>query len=267
MYRKLLPRLSTFLLLNGSSSGCDYVFAERSPDILFSAISQYNFTDALVLQQKYEEVREWSETHEELVKDYLEKQKFETVEQRRKHKKKSDEYYIEGWNNASDTLRLIYAISMGCGFAVWLLAITVLYFNERKHMSLHRVRQRIADYLVEAKDGRTDDVNEKKLIFAKGDLEFEKPARDHLLGFESTDGMLLIRDVAILQWQCAFDSANEKVFYKKIWSQKPIDSRRYPLKYQNPKVKMPFTSKRFYGTVKLGDLTLSHEQVNDLLET
>ena len=137
-----------------------------------------------------------------------------------------------------------------------MVAFVVLFFNERKYKALHRVRSKIADYLVETEEGKTDPKNDNRLVFAKSRLEFEEPARDHLLGFESTDGILLRRNVEILQWQCKHNSATGDVAYHKIWAQKPIDSRRYPLRYQNEKITMPFTSEIFYGRIKLGDFTL-----------
>ena len=84
------------------------------------------------------------------------------------------------------------------GAILLLLSGIVLYFNEKKHMQLHKVRSKIADYLVETDEVKKE--NDNRLIFAKGHLEFEMPARDEMLGFESADGILLKRNVEILQW-------------------------------------------------------------------
>ena len=269
MARFLLPRLSTILLLSGPSCGCDYVFAERSPDIILQAFSR-----PTLLFEKYEDVKPWNSKYENFVKLYLEeKEKLHegeeifTEEELKKFKKLEDDYYLTDYYSAGDTLRMVYICFMIVGGIVWVLSMVVLYFNERKYKSLHRVRSKIADYLVETEEGKTDEKNDNRLIFAKSKLEFEEPARDDLLGFESTDGILLRRNVEILQWQCKYDSANDKQFFVKIWSQKPIDSRRYPLKYRNEEIKMPFTSESFYGRIKLGDFTLRKQQMDDLLET
>ena len=111
-----------------------------------------------------------------------------------------NEYYLADYYHASDTLKMVYVISMIGGGCIWLIAFVVLFFNEKKYKALHRVRSKIADYLVEAEEGKTDEKNDNRLIFAKSILEFEEPAKDTLLGFESTDGILLKRNVEILQW-------------------------------------------------------------------
>ena len=158
-----------------------------------------------MLLEKYEDVKPWNNKYENFVKLYLaekeklrEGKKIYTDEELEQFTKLPDEYYLTDYYSGGDTLKLVYICSMIGGGIVWVLAMVVLYFNERKYRSLHRVRSKIADYLVETEEGRTDEKNDNRLVFAKSYLEFEEPAKDDLLGFESTDGILLRRNVEVL---------------------------------------------------------------------
>ena len=174
-----------------------------------------------------------------------------TDDQISKFEKNADEYYMEDIRTAGDTLTTVYVCFMIGGALIWIASTVVLIFNESKYKALHNVRSKVADYLVETHEGETDASNDNRLIFAKGNLEFEKPAKDNLLGFESTEGILLKRNVEILQWQCKYDSVKGEHFYHKIWSQRPIDSTKFPSQHQNPKVDMPFRTETFYGRIKV----------------
>ena len=219
-------------------------------------------------------MQSWNQTTEDLVKLYLDAKEMIkdgsanfTEEQISKFEKNADNYYLSDIYQANETLKAIYVGFMIAGVLIWIISTVVLVFNERKYKALHYVRQKVADYLVESQEGQTDESNDNRLIFAKGDLEFERPAKDELLGFESTEGILLKRNVEILQWQRKYDSVKDQVFYHKIWSQKPIDSSGFPSQNQNPKIEeMPFKTETFYGRIKLGDFTLRKHQMDDLLE-
>ena len=152
-------------------------------------------------------MQSWNQTTEDLVKLYLDAKEMIkdgsanfTEEQISKFEKNADNYYLSDIYQANETLKAIYVGFMIAGVLIWIISTVVLVFNERKYKALHYVRQKVADYLVESQEGQTDESNDNRLIFAKGDLEFERPAEDELLGFESTEGILLKRNVEILQW-------------------------------------------------------------------
>ena len=190
-----------------------------------------------------------------------------TADQISKFEKNADNYYLSDIKQAGETLTAVYVSLMVAGALIWIASTVVLVFNERKYKALHNVRSKVADYLVESQEGQTDENNDNRLIFTKGYLEFEQPAKDNFLGFESTEGILLKRNVEIFQWQRKYDSAKDEYFYHKIWSQRPIDSSEFPPEYRNPKADMPFRTETFYGRIKLGDFTLRKHQMDDLLET
>ena len=54
--------------------------------------------------------------------------------------------------------------------------------------------------------------------------------------------------------------------YKKIWSQKIINSEDYDEEHQNQQTQMPFSTTAIYGDVRIGDYTLAHGQMDEILE-
>ena len=54
---------------------------------------------------------------------------------------------------------------------------------------------------MEIEVGKTNETNRNKLVLTRGTIQIEKSAKDEFLGFESTKGMILQRNVEILQWQ------------------------------------------------------------------
>ena len=85
-----------------------------------------------------------------------------------------DDYYIEDLNQANNTIKTLHFSGIFIGTVIFLTSFIVLFFNERKHMSLHFVRVKLADYLIETNEA--DKENDNRLIFAKGNLEFREPA-------------------------------------------------------------------------------------------
>ena len=133
MSRILLPRL-VFSIFFGGAFASENIFAERSPDILLSAVSGMN------LVTEYEDIHKWSDQNEEIVKLYLDERNQWTHEEKLSNRKGEDEYYLEGWNQASDTLKLTYFCFMIVGGIILILSVIVLFFNERAHAILHLVR-------------------------------------------------------------------------------------------------------------------------------
>ena len=178
---------------------------------------------------------------------------------------------IEGFTKGSTTTQAMYVGFMVTGALILGLVYPLIAFNEYKQLNLYKAFETIDEYLFLAGRGGTCKENNNKLVFAQGPLSFPNPAKDDLLGFQSDDGITLYRNVEIYQWVRKLDDksldADEPFRYEKIWSQRLIDSSDYPGVYQNPtSPPMPFRTDVFYGEVQLGDFTLNHQQMNDILE-
>lgn len=178
---------------------------------------------------------------------------------------------IEGFTDGSTTTQAMYVGFMVTGALILGLVYPLIFFNEFKQRNLYQAFETIDEYLFKAEKGVTSKENNNKLIFAQGPLSFPNPAKDDLLGFQSDDGITLYRNVEIYQWVRKIDDRAvdpaEPFRYERIWSQRLIDSSDYPADKQNPtSPPMPFRTDVFYGEVQLGDFTLNHQQMNDILE-
>lgn len=94
--------------------------------------------------------------------------------------------------------------------------------------------------------------NEGRRVSIRGPLEVDEPPRDADLGIEARDALVLLREVAMLQWH--EDCAGERCSHRLDWSPGPIRSSgfREPQGHDNP-VDMPFANARFEaGEVRLG---------------
>lgn len=81
--------------------------------------------------------------------------------------------------------------------------------------------------------GRVDPANEGRRVRLSGSLEIGGPARDEQLGV-SAKAAVLLRKVEMYQWRerCS----GEDCSYEAVWSQQPVDSRRFrrPEGHDNP---------------------------------
>lgn len=114
---------------------------------------------------------------------------------------------------------------MVIGAILLIMSYPSTFYNERKYLNLNRVHSVIEEKLYRADENSnsTSKENENKLVFARGPISYDQPARDPLLQFETTDGMVLHRNVEIFQWirMLVWDSELETHVpdYRKIWSQ------------------------------------------------
>ena len=93
-----------------------------------------------------------------------------------------------------------------------------------------------------------------------GKLQISEPPRDEQLGVSAGDAAVLLRSVAMYQWQEHCDSGGCR--YDTEWSAQPVDSNRFraPDGHKNPRA--PFVDARFVaGDVRLGELSVDSELV------
>ena len=175
-----------------------------------------------------------------------------------------EEHEIDGFFDGSEATKVLYICFIVFGALLLILAYPSTFYNERKYLNLNMIQAVIEERLYRADENKnkTDLKNENKLVFARGPLSFDEPAKDPDLQFATSDGMVLFRNVEIYQWiRMRVWDANtnmHKIEYRRIWSQKIINSDDYDEEHRNNNCQMPFHSAEFYGKVKLGDFTLPH---------
>ncbi|MGH8121829.1 MAG: TMEM43 family protein [Rudaea sp.] len=92
-----------------------------------------------------------------------------------------------------------------------------------------------------------------------GKLQIQQAPRDAQLGVSAADAALLLRSVAMYQWQEHCDGAACR--YATEWSAQHIDSGKFrvPAGHENPA--SPFADAQFGGDVRLGELSVDPQLV------
>ena len=111
---------------------------------------------------------------------------------------------------------------MSVGSIIMLVMVPVSILSELKYRNLHDRWDVVQKYFKDTKNGKTDKMNENKLVFAQGDVTLAKDTKDDELGFASNDAISLYRSVEIYQWTRMLNYGDDAVYnpykYEKIWS-------------------------------------------------
>jgi len=96
----------------------------------------------------------------------------------------------------------MYTVFLVVGTILMIMSYSSTFYNERKYLNLNRVKSKIEEQLYRAdlNKNSTSKEHENRLVFARGPISFEQPAKDEDLEFATTDGMVLFRNVEIYQW-------------------------------------------------------------------
>ena len=157
--------------------------------------------------------------------------------------------------------------SIGGGLLVFLIGICLLWWNEGNNVkNIKSVNEGLKNYK-DVKSTKVDGQNEGKLVATNGKMTFALPASDNEFNINSSSAALS-RKVEMYQWdeECETDENDHKTCtYKKVWSDKIIDSSSFEKSgYDNPTSKL-YDSERFYGSdVKLGAFELTNNLLDKL---
>lgn len=143
-------------------------------------------------------------------------------------------------------------------------ALLIFYAFKRTDKS-NELMNYIKNNTIEVKDAKLDEKNNDKLVLVNGIISSSEELTDTDFGIKVKTSKLK-RKVEMYQWDICDDSEEEKeeCEYKKVWSEKIIDSKDFKKDYKNP-TEMPYESKVFYSTKsKLGEYTLNELVLNKL---
>ncbi len=96
-------------------------------------------------------------------------------------------------------------------------------------------------------------------VQVSGKLQIQSPPRDAELGVSAGDAALLLRSVAMYQWQehCAGGTCR----YAAEWSPRRVDSSKFRVRAGHENPAAPFADARFAGDLRLGGLSVDADLV------
>ena len=163
------------------------------------------------------------------------------------------------------------------GLLIMLLAGSILWFNESRHIDHVQAMTEGRKVAVALDSPELNSENEGKLVYFQGNVEVEGVVTDPEFGISST-GLSLTRKVQMFQWEeheekkttensDGSKTTTTKYSYSKTWSNKLINSSSFnsSSSHQNPNKEFPFEELTVYSkTGRVGDFQLSQEVISKL---
>ena len=174
---------------------------------------------------------------------------------------------------ANRPFRSRFILIMGAllGLLMLTVAVALLIFSERETVKSDKTLEQGKQQVHEVAADRVDSANEGRLVYLSGQIQAAGPARDPELGI-SAPVLRLIRQVRIYQWQeeRALSSSKyvKRYKYTKVWSENPIDSRRFsrPAGHENPPFEL--AGRSFEAPkVRVGAFLLSSSLLGQIQDT
>jgi hypothetical protein len=157
-----------------------------------------------------------------------------------------------------------FAGAIPLGLFLFFAAFPLLFWNEGRAVRTARALSEGSRNVVSLEVLSAESKNDTLLVHVSGEASSEA-LRDPLLGIESS-AFRLRRKVEMFQWTqvTAHDEGTESWYYEANWSEELVDSRDFPVRYQNPET-LPYTSETFVAEqIEIGDFQLSVDLTNKL---
>jgi Transmembrane protein 43 len=162
------------------------------------------------------------------------------------------------------------------GIILFFASFVVLSWNEGRAVRAIGSLNSGARMVVSVPDGTVNPANQGRLVHLAGDVTVNRAAADPVFHVTAAGTIRLKRTVKMYQWEESEHSETQKntggsqtttttYTYKKVWSERPVDSSdfKHPSGHINPQ--MPLHSGVFNGdAVKLGAFRLDASLVNKM---
>lgn len=153
------------------------------------------------------------------------------------------------------------------GILFIILGIRFIFLNESNSLKNIKAINEASKAAIEIDAEEFLEENEGKVVCVSGKLQIlSGEVKDNTFSL-SLNTTQIYRKVEMYQWEEEEDNTNDRTeyTYKKVWSEKIIDSSKfYDTSYQNP-YSMKYTSQYFDAkNVKLGKYSMGSEQIIDL---
>ncbi|MCR5462630.1 MAG: TMEM43 family protein [bacterium] len=138
--------------------------------------------------------------------------------------------------------------------------IFMLWTNEQKNVKNIKDVKELRDQVIDVVSTSVDSKNEGKLIATSGKLDYNEDVKKDDIFNVSSQTPVLVRTVEVYQWEEeTSDDEKKSTTYKKVWSEKIIDSENFDEGHENKTADLiPYKSDKFdeNETLKVGAFNL-----------